>query len=127
MLPPIHQQCYQEFRQLLQHSDELVAQGSDGSALKSEILILQQFFQNQILILDTNVLSAELEQRVQSFQVEINKQLRLLNTDAMFLQVAKQAATTEQRRSQVRDRIATLMRYCEALLGEGERKEEVES
>lgn len=120
MLPLNHQHCYQEFRQLLQHTDEMIAASSDGSALKPEILILQQFFQNQILNLDTNVLAVELEQRVQSFQVEINKQLRLLNTDAMFLQVAKQATTTEQRCSQIRDRIATLIRYCEALLGEEE-------
>ncbi|MCL6434265.1 MAG: heterocyst frequency control protein PatD [Leptolyngbyaceae cyanobacterium HOT.MB2.61] len=120
MLLPLHKQSYREFKQVLRLMDETVKQGNDGSGLKSEVTKLQQFFQTKILILNTNELPPEVEQRVQSYQVEIDKQLRLLGMDVMFLQAARQARTGEQRRKQVGDRILTLMRYCDALLEEGE-------
>jgi hypothetical protein len=96
----------------------MLTEEADGATLEPEVLKLQQFFQNQILKLDGNELSPELEQRIYSFQVEIDKQLRLLGMDIMFLQAARQEATGSQRRSQVSDRLSTLIRYCEAVLGD---------
>ncbi|WP_421657607.1 heterocyst frequency control protein PatD [Leptothermofonsia sp. ETS-13] len=119
MLLPLHQQSYGEFKQALRQMNETVKQGNDGSGLKLEVTKLQQFFQTKILTLNTDELPPEVEQRVQSYQVEIDKQLRLLGMDVMFLQAARKAGTGEQRRKQVSDRVLTLIRYCDALLEEG--------
>lgn len=48
----------------------------------------------------------------QSLQVEIHKQLRLLEMDWAFLRTARQVATVNQRRSAMLDRVGVLMGYC---------------
>ncbi len=120
MLPLLHQQRYERFQQALEQLRLAAAQPiGDSVSLKSDVAELQLLFQDQILGLSTTDLPVDVEQRVQSYQVEMNKQLRLLGMDAMFLQAARQAVTREQRRNQMNDRIGVLLRYCEALLGTG--------
>lgn len=114
-----HQQPYREFKQALRQMNETIKQGNGGSGLKPEVTKLQQFFQTKILTLNTDELPSGVGQRMQSYQVEIDKQLRLLGMDVMFLQAARKAGTGEQRRKQVSDRVLTLIRYCDALLEEG--------
>lgn len=117
MLPERHRQPYRTFQQLLASLEERVSQsGHDRLTLKPEILQLQIFFQDEIKALNLEELEAKAAQRSQSLQVEMDKQLRLLNMDAMFLQTAKQSTTGGQRRNQIRDRLKTLSQYCEALL-----------
>lgn len=82
----------------------------------SEFLKIQHFFQSQVANLNPDLLSPEVRSRVGSYQTEVNKQLRLLGTDLMFLKSARQASTAEQRRTQIRDRLETLIGYCKALL-----------
>jgi hypothetical protein len=53
----------------------------------------------------------------QAIQVEINKQLRLLKTDRLFLRSAKQAHIVDQRLQQMTDRLTLLERYGEMILG----------
>jgi hypothetical protein len=48
----------------------------------------------------------------QSLQVEIYKQLRLLETDWAFLRMARQPATFAQRRSTMQERLKLLQGYC---------------
>ncbi len=117
MLPEIHCQRYQDFQQILERLYRLISQPSwDAALLKAEIALAQQFFQDQLRSLDLDELDAVMEPRSRSLQVEINKQLRLLATDVMFLQAAKQAVTRQQRLEQVSDRVNTLIGYCDALL-----------
>ncbi len=119
MLPEIYRQRYQDFRRILERLQTLISQPEfDRSTLKADALTVQQFFQDQVRSLDLEALDATAEQRSHSFHVEINKQLRLLAMDVMFLQTAKQSATSQQRLGQVSDRISTLIRYCDALLQE---------
>lgn len=121
MLPLSHQQRYEAFKHVLGQMHESLALQDDAELmLKSKATALQQFFREQVLSLQTGGLSPETQQWVQSYHVEIDKQLRLLGMDIVFLQAARQAVTAEQRQQQVRDRLATLERYCNALLGEGE-------
>jgi hypothetical protein len=54
--------------------------------------------------------------RIHSILVEINKQMRLLGMDAMFLKTARQTETIEARVGQIRDRVSLLMNYCTVLL-----------
>jgi hypothetical protein len=54
--------------------------------------------------------------QAQPLQTEINKQLRLLETDLIFLKAARQPATLQQRHQQIQTRLTLLLRYCEAIL-----------
>ncbi|MCU0548300.1 MAG: heterocyst frequency control protein PatD [Leptolyngbya sp. Prado105] len=54
--------------------------------------------------------------RIHSVLVEINKQMRLLGMDSLFLKTARQSETMQGRVGQIRDRIALLMNYCAVLL-----------
>jgi hypothetical protein len=117
MLPPSHTQIYQEFRCSLEELKDVLSQDTvDRSHLKLSVAKLQDFFQNQILPVDASDLSPEMNHQVQSVQVEMDKQLKLLSLDGMFLQAAKQPATVAQRLQQVRDRLTLLLRYCDLLL-----------
>lgn len=60
----------------------------------------------------------DLQVKVQSYQTEINKQLRLLEIDLMFLKTTRQATKTEQRWGMMGDRLHLLVLYCDALLSE---------
>lgn len=122
MLPLAHRQRYEQLQQQLQILHQTMTQtdqtANDRSLLKVSITHLQQFFQAEILTLNADELPAAIAHFVQSYQVEIDKQLRLLAMDAQFLQAARQAATASQRQQQIRDRLETLIRYCNAILGE---------
>jgi polyhydroxyalkanoate synthesis regulator protein len=84
--------------------------------LQSSWRRVQEIFQEQLLALPDGELEPEMAAKVQSFQTEINKQLRLLSTDMPFLQAARQAETVARRREQMGDRIQLLLRYCDAVL-----------
>ncbi len=115
MLPDIHHQCYlklSEVLQQLQKGDTPI----DASGLYQKFLAAQQFFQQQILSLDTSDLNQDTQSRIRSYQTEISKQLRLLEMDIRFLQAAKAKETANTRQLQISDRLKTLQRYCEAIL-----------
>jgi hypothetical protein len=78
--------------------------------LRRDIRILQQFFQEQIVPLDSD------EWYERSYRTEISKQLRLLDVDILFLQGAKQQSTAETRLKGISDRISILTGYCQAVL-----------
>lgn len=88
----------------------------DRSALQSHLANLQDYFQTQILPLDMQALSDETGLRLHALQVEMNKQLRLIGTDALFLRAAKQPDTVQQRLRQIGDRLQLLKRYCDGVL-----------
>jgi len=123
MLPLVYEERYTAFRQGLRRLSELVSERAIAPIDKADVGFqtpvgeLQIFFQEQLLSLTGDALAPEVEQRLQALQVEINKQLRLLGMDALFLQSARQPATVEQRRSQMGDRVQILIRYCDAVLG----------
>jgi hypothetical protein len=118
MLPDLYQQCYQEFRQRLEHLQNTPPE--PRASFPEDFHALQQFFQQTILSLDLDALDPGTATQIQSVQIEINKQLRLLGTDIPFLQAARQSATTQQRQTQIRDRITLLLRYCDMLLAKDE-------
>ncbi|MEH2253824.1 heterocyst frequency control protein PatD [Nostoc sp.] len=86
--------------------------------LRQRVTSLQQLFGQQIVPL------ADEDSRVQSYQTEMSKQLRLLEIDVMFLQGARQASTAQTRLQTISDRLTTLIQYCDAILqqeAEGEK------
>ncbi|MGG6270582.1 heterocyst frequency control protein PatD [Leptolyngbya sp. AN03gr2] len=84
---------------------------ANRSELHQKIRSLQKFFQDEIQSIESD------EYQLHSVLVEINKQMRLLSMDGMFLQTARQADTIETRIGQIRDRIQLLNQYCSVILG----------
>ena len=115
MLPHDHRQHYQTFRQELERLQNTSFER--GSPILKDFQMLQQFFQQRILTLDLDSLEPAIATQIQSIQIEINKQLRLLATDIPFLQTARQAATAQQRQAQMHDRLKLLLQYCDVILG----------
>lgn len=112
----------QRYRELRAQFEELRHRGDGESlevaSLKTGVDRAQQFFQSQVLPISGSGLDSAEGSRTQSYHTELHKQLRLLATDVLFLGSARQAATRQQRQAQIRDRLATLLRYCDILLGE---------
>jgi len=117
MLPPRYTQYHQELRAaLLRLMVNLEQRSGDPVNLKSDFVQVQQYFQQQVASLDPDLLAPERRSQIQSLYTEINKQLRLLATDWMFLASARQQQTLEQRLAQIRDRLQQLLNYCDQLL-----------
>ncbi|MDD1415438.1 heterocyst frequency control protein PatD [Dolichospermum sp. ST_con] len=89
----------------------------NAGELRENLAQLQEFFGQQIVpLVDAN-------SREQSYKTEINKQLRLLEVDMMFLQGARQSTTSQSRLKTIEERIDTLIRYCQAITQAVEEKE----
>lgn len=116
MLPSVYQQPYQQLQQNVKELQNALGSTLDSPTLKTAIATLQSFFQTQIWNLDMQDIAPDLEQQARSINVEIDKQLRLLNMDAMFLQAARQEATKQQRQQQIHDRLFLLTQYCNSIL-----------
>lgn len=109
------QHAFQEFQQQLQQLPALIVdQEISPVNLRTRVLQISQLFQQQILSFDWD--GDDPNTDVQAIQIEINKQLRLLETDVIFLQAARHPSTTQQRQQQICDRLVILQRYCDAVL-----------
>jgi hypothetical protein len=117
MLQPSIQERYQEFQQALEQLHKgVTATDLHLPALRDNLQDVQQLFQSQIASLNTDDVAPDYASRWQSFQTEIYKQMRLLETDMMLLQASRSSATSLTRQASVSDRIHTLIQYCQALL-----------
>lgn len=99
-----------QFQQQVERLESLLSCEFDLAIFKTEIAALKTLFQNQIQSIQTE------NYLIHSVLVEIDKQMRLLNMDAMFLQTARQAETVQQRIGQLRDRLQRLQEYCAGIL-----------
>ena len=82
----------------------------------AQFLQVQQFFQQQVGPLELAELDGAIAPRVQAVRTEMQKELRLLAMDVMFLQAARQSVTQQQRQEQLGDRLEKLLGYCQVLL-----------
>lgn len=115
-------EAYRTFRRSLEQFQSVCCQlDGRGSDIRSEFHALQHQFQ-AILALDLDSLDSTLTATLQAYYTEINKQLRLLSMDVMFLQATRQGETMQQRQQQMDARIRLLLKYCQVLLEEVESK-----
>ncbi len=122
-------QKYQEFERSLTKCHEILTLTPiDPAALKQGVDQLK----NLVVTPPTAVLNSELDpaldltadptadsalaQPIGAFEVEINKQLRLLGIDCLFLQTAKRGETVAHRLTQIHQRFDLLQRYCSGIL-----------
>jgi hypothetical protein len=119
MILPTYQQAYQKLEQLFQQLQVKTTDTTVTNAdLKSELVKIQQI-QQQVMAFQFEPLEQEainFQSQFQPIQTEVNKQLRLLETDLLFLQTARQPAKAQQYKQRISDRLALLIRYCEAIL-----------
>lgn len=117
MLPPTQHQIYNTFQKLIQILKDYLIQGhTDTTHLETQFVAIQTQFQQHMLPLAQTEDGLDWQHRLQSIQVEITKQLKLLSLDVMFLRAAKQEVTVKQRQRQMVDRLQLLLAYCEAIL-----------
>jgi hypothetical protein len=112
-----YQSAYQQAQlwlQAMQRADSTDPQL--GTLLEVNLRGLQQL--QQLLQADETAdqASESFIAQAQPLQTEINKQLRLLETDLIFLKAARQPVTLQQRHQQIQTRLTLLLRYCEAIL-----------
>ncbi|NES96992.1 MAG: heterocyst frequency control protein PatD [Desertifilum sp. SIO1I2] len=118
VLPFTHHQNLQQFQQaLIDLQQQTVLTELSPVQLRKSVQTLQTLFQQQLSPLLAEEVTGEDAPRVSSILTEIHKQLQLLAMDVTFLQVSRQSATGQQRLTQMRDRLSTLLRYCQILLG----------
>jgi hypothetical protein len=103
-------QTYQQFQQMIRGCQSGLATDTRSSIHKT-VQAIEAFFRDQILLYSPD------DDPHHSINVEINKQLRLLKTDCLFLRSAKQTHVVEQRLQQIGDRLTLLERYCAMILG----------
>ncbi|ACK65489.1 conserved hypothetical protein [Rippkaea orientalis PCC 8801] len=117
MLPKFSQESYLNFLVVLTKLQGQVGANDVNLAKLSENLQeLQGIFQEQILGSTLEGLDSSLTSVFQSTQTEIQRNLRLLATDLLFLQSARQQKTKEQRLGVMCDRIEQLISYSQIIL-----------
>ncbi|NJO81102.1 MAG: heterocyst frequency control protein PatD [Cyanobacteria bacterium RM1_2_2] len=118
-----YRQSYQRLEQLFQQLQiKLTDPAVINADLKADLAEVQQIqqqiisFQVQAADEEANEETSSLQAQSQPIQTEVTKQLRLLETDLLFLQSARQAATVQQHKQRIYDRLTLLLRYCAAIL-----------
>jgi chromosome segregation ATPase len=110
-------QPYQEFQDsLLQMKEHLASERCDLSTLDTHLTQLKTILQQQIQPLLDQEWHPHLLQRLQSYQVEIDKQLRLAKLDLLFVRSAQSGPTRQQRLLHLQERLDKLEQYCTAIL-----------
>jgi len=116
MLLPSSCQSYQAFQQALEQMGRTItATDLELAILQENFQEVQQVFQNQIITLSADDIEPDVTSRWQSLQTEIYKQMRLLQTDLMLLQASRSSATRISRQTGLKNRLNTLIRYCQEL------------
>ncbi|MBP0021602.1 MAG: heterocyst frequency control protein PatD [Cyanobacteria bacterium SBLK] len=92
-----------------------------GREISEKFAKIEQMYREKILTLEAendekNDLDGSYLWR--SLQTETHKMLRLLQTDIIFLQSSRQAATRQQRKANCLAKIERLIGYCQQILTE---------
>lgn len=120
MVSPPYQSRYQTLKQQVQVVERLaIASQPDVVQVQAAFQQAQQWFQQAILDDTEAAIPEAIAGEVQAYGVELNKQMRLLGVDVMFLQSSRQAQTRMQRQAQMRDRLQLLQTYCDRVLALG--------
>jgi hypothetical protein len=116
MLPVSHHQSSEALLETLADLKKAVQSFTvEPSCVQAKYRKVQQVYQDRLVPLTTEAIENAIAPRWQSLQTEINRSLRLLQTDVIFLQASRQKATTEQRSMACLTRIEQLMGYCQEL------------
>ena len=121
MLSASHNRAYQDFLTLLTKFKNFVDSWSSSgqqSQVNAEFRELQQWFQQNIAVLNSADIELSIVARWQSVQTEIKREFKLLATDILFFASARQNTTQNKRLKSISDRLTKLIGYCQILLKE---------
>ena len=119
MLSIIHKKAYQNFLDVLvrlqsdRQSLDSPASTIDKDAIWQELV---EIFQHRIITLTDEDLETEVAGRWISLQTEIQRGFRLLQTEWLFWQSARQPATKKAKEKSVSQQLQKLISYCQAML-----------
>ncbi|MEQ8995216.1 MAG: heterocyst frequency control protein PatD [Coleofasciculus sp. B1-GNL1-01] len=117
MLIPSQRQSYQDFQHVLDDLHKSIQKHElDKTEIQERFQAVKQLFQARILTLNPDEVNQEHVSAWQSRQTEIHRQMRLLETDMLMLQAARNSATVQSRVAIICDRLNTLIQYCSAML-----------
>ncbi len=117
MLLKFYHQSYQELLdKLLQLQKQVREKDIDMMAINTIYNQGQDIFKGKILSVKLDDLDCNAIILIQSAQTEINKNLRLLGTELLFLASSRQAGTTQKRLDKVQRQIEQLIGYCQAII-----------
>jgi len=113
-----YRQFYQALQTLLQQLQEglqtdLKEDNPRSPSFQADLSQVQNLLGQELISLNLVNQQGGKGAKHQSIHTEINKQLRLLSTDALFLRTALQADTQQKRREQMNERLKLLLRYCQ--------------
>ena len=121
MLPKLHDRIYRELlNALLELKNLSTAPDFELSSLEKQYALVKEIFQTRALTLTEEAMDEAIASRWLSIQTEINRAIRLLQNDIIFLRSARQTTTRQTRLKVVCDRIEQLIGYCRVLLQETE-------
>ncbi|MGF1491313.1 MAG: heterocyst frequency control protein PatD [Microcoleaceae cyanobacterium] len=115
MLTNSAQLATRRFKQILEELQMAIITDCSPEELQSIRQIAQNHFQGTLMQIPQEEWDADDNTPVQPFLTETHRQLRLLTMDMQFLQASRQASTTQQRLAQIKQRIATLIEYCDQI------------
>lgn len=121
MLSTSHNRAYQDFLTLLTACSNILCHSAvpaNQAQIQQEFRQLIQWFQENIVNLDSQELNREIAPRWQSIQTEIKREFKLLKTDLVFLAAARQQSTQSERIKQIQQRISRLSGYCRGMMGQ---------
>lgn len=114
MMSSIYQQAYQKLEHLFQQLQvKAIDEATTSADLKSDLAEIQQVMTLQLESADQD---SNFQSQFQPIQTEVTKQLRLLETDLLFLQTARQPAKAQECKQRISDRLTLLLSYCGAIL-----------
>jgi hypothetical protein len=119
MLSTSHSRAYQDFITLLKKFRNIYTNNDlniNTFLVQKELRNLQEYFEQQIIPLDSEKLDSAIASRWQSVQTEIKREFKLLTTDVLFLNSARQPATRARRLKSICDRTIKLINYCQIML-----------
>ncbi len=116
--PSLSRLC-EQLQSLLCGLNELVNHPPpDAATVQRQVTQLQQQFQQTLVTVANADLDPAVEQRLRPHQTEAHRRSRLLGVEAMRLRTAKQTATINRQRSQIKDHAKQLQKFVQAMADE---------
>ncbi|PSB04715.1 heterocyst frequency control protein PatD [Merismopedia glauca] len=112
MLSPTHWQKLQSFSLSL----DRMLQVSDRDELQASFAELESEFRDRIMPLSCEGLDSAVSSLWVSYLTEMHKQMRLLQTELIYLRSVRQPEKVQERFSNVRQCLEKLRGYCETFL-----------
>ncbi len=120
MLPKFGHLHYSTFlNQLVSFQNYLNSNKIEENLAKKHFEEAKNYFCFKILPLHLEDNDFHQMQQWQSWQTELHRTLRLLETDLLFWQSSRQPTTRQSRLQIICDRLDTLIRYCQEILNLG--------